>query len=81
MRQITLAGNTAVLDLNKFFYPLHVLQQASTRFEKIAKVSVQEEGGRAIVSLEPKEKGSVEETALEFCNFALALKRELGEHA
>ena len=73
--------NSALIDLNRFFYPLHLVQQAASKFHDVAKVSVQENQGRVIVNLIPKENKGVESIALYFCNFVLALKRELGEHA
>jgi len=73
--------NSAELDLSSFFYPMHILQQASLEFEKFAKISVKQKDGRNIVIISAKDPDNVEELALHFCNFALGLKRELGEHA
>ncbi len=83
MYQITFDSekNLATIDLNRFFYPLHLVQQAASKFNNIAEVSVREVQGRVIVSLAPKEDKEAEPMALHFCNFALGLKRELGEHA
>jgi hypothetical protein len=73
--------NIATIDLNGFFYPLHLLQLSAAEFSKVANVSVKKEGLRASVEIRPLLGGKAYETALHFCNFALALKRELGEHA
>jgi len=83
MRQIKLdlEKNLAIVDLNAFFYPVHVLQQAEAEFRSIAKISIKNSGNRAIVTIFPKGEEKPGETALHFCNFALALKRELGQHA
>lgn len=81
MHQITLDSQNATIDLNALFYPKHLLGQAAARFRQIAEVSVREENGRHLVTIKPAERGTAEETALEFCNYLLALKRELGEHA
>ncbi len=83
MSQIKLQGKakTAQIDLNAFFYPMHVLQQAAQSFKEVAEISVKQEKGRAKVSIKARGKNSPEETALHFCNYALALRRELGEHA
>lgn len=82
-RQITLdkEKNLATVDLNAFFYPLHLLQSSAAEFGKSAKISVEKKGVRATVTIRPFGNEKAEETALHFCNFALALKRELGEHA
>ena len=83
MRQIDLdrESNTATINLNTSFYPLHILQQSSLEFKKIASFGITKDGNRALVKISPKGRHSAEQTALHFCNFALALKRELGEHA
>ena len=83
MYQIKIDGgkNSATIDLNRSFYPMHLIQQAASKFHDVAEVSVREKQGRVIVSLVPKENEGAESIALHFCNFALALKRELGEHA
>ena len=83
MRQITLdrKGNSATISLNAFFYPLHVLQQVSQEFKKIACVDIKNQGNRNLVKISPKGKSSADQAALHFCNYALALKRELGQHA
>tara|TARA_Y100000310_G_C20276805_1_gene620661 strand:+ start:68 stop:319 length:252 start_codon:yes stop_codon:yes gene_type:complete len=83
MRQIKLdkENNSATLDLDSFFYPIHLVQQAGAAFENLASVSVKRQEGRIKVELKPKGKDSAEETALYFCNFVLGLKRELGENA
>ena len=83
MHQIKLdvEKNLAIVDLSTFFYPLHILQQAAAEFKGIAKISIKNSGNRAIVCISPKGKEKAGETALHFCNFALALKRELGQHA
>jgi len=83
MHQIKLdkAGKKATIDLNAFFYPLHVLQQSAASFSKIAKVSVKQEKDRAMVEITPKGKEKAFDTALHYCNYSLALKREFGEHA
>jgi len=83
MRQIRLdrKGNSAEIDFNKFFYPLHILQQGATAFKEVADISVEDLGHRALVTVSPKGDGSSEQAALHFCNFALGLKRELGENA
>lgn len=82
MRQISLdrKSNTASIDLSTFFYPLHVLQQASAQFKDIAAIDIEKEGNRATVKIRPRE-GNAEQHALHFCNYALGLKRELGKHA
>ena len=79
--KIDAGKNSATIDLNRSFYPLHLVQQASSKFNSVAEVSVKEKQGRIIVGLEPKNTETAESAALHFCNFALALKRELGEHA
>lgn len=83
MAQITLdrKKGTATISLSQFFYPLHLLQQAAAQFSGIAKISVSAEGERAIVAVMPLGKTKAEDALLHFCNFALSLKRELGEHA
>ncbi len=83
MRQITLdkKKNTAFLDLNSFFYPRHLLQFAKAEFSKNAQISFSQENGRTKVEIKPKGKASAEETALYFCNYALGLKQEFGDHA
>ena len=83
MHQIKLdrQKNSAEIDLNAFFYPKHILEQATVPFRKIAEITLKEEKGRHCVLVKPKEKGKAEKTALHFCNYALSLKRELGEHA
>ena len=83
MRQIKQgkAANSVTIDLNSFFYPLHIVQATSAEFSRVAKVTVRKAHGRVLVSLKPKGKENAKETALHFCNFALGLKRELGEHA
>ncbi len=73
--------NSAELDLSSFFYPMHILQQAGLEFENFAKISVKQKDSRNLVIISPKGNGNVQELALHFCNFALGLKRELGEHA
>ena len=73
--------NSAMIDLNRFFYPLHLIQQAASKFRDVAEVSVRENQNRVIVNLVPKGNKGAEPLALHFCNFTLALKRELGEHA
>lgn len=83
MRQISLdrEKNLATIDLNAFFYPLHLLQASAAEFKKTAKISVEKKGVRTIVAIRPLGKEKAEEIALHYCNFALAMKRELGEHA
>lgn len=81
MRQITLdkKKGIAILDLNSFFYPLHLLQFAKSEYAKIAKISISRNNGRARVEI--KTGQDPEETALHFCNFVLGLKQEFGDHA
>ena len=83
MHQIGLdrKSNTAFLDLNSSFYPMHLVQQTVAEFKNTAKISLRERKGRLLLSIKPKGNKDAEETALHFCNFALALKRELGQHA
>jgi hypothetical protein len=83
MHQITLdrKSNSATIDLNVFFYPVHILHQSSAEFKEIAGFDIISKANRAIVTIFPKDNSSAEQAALHFCNFALALKRELGEHA
>ena len=83
MRQIRLdrKDNSAEIDFNKFFYPLHLLQQGAAAFKEVADISVKDLNQRALVTITPKGKESSEQAALYFCNFALGLKRELGENA
>jgi len=83
MRQITIdkKKNTAAVNVNSFFYPLHLLQFAKAEYAGIAKISISQGKGRALVEISPKEKRAAEETALQFCNFVLSLKREFGDHA
>jgi hypothetical protein len=71
----------ATIDLNLFFYPLHLLQKAAASFANISEISIQRNGSRVILKIKPVGKGNAFEIALHFCNFALSLKRELGEHA
>ena len=82
MRQIKLDSKKAraTIDLSSLFYPKNLLQLAAAEYAGIANVSIKETGNRLLVEIKPKE-GSAEQTALHFCNFALGLKRELGQHA
>jgi len=73
--------NSAQISLSSYFYPKHLLQQAALQFSKIAKISISDENARIIINVRPFGKASAEEAALHFCNFALGLKRELGENA
>ena len=83
MRQISIGskGNSAEISLNKSFYRLHLLQQAAAAFKEVGDVSIKGLGQRALVTITPKRGQNSEQAALHFCNFALALKRELGENA
>lgn len=79
--KINCEKNLATIDLNRFFYPLHLVHQAASKFQGIAAVLVQKNKARVLVEITPKGIESPESIALHFCNFVLALKRELGEHA
>jgi len=79
--KLDLKNNSAILGLNSFFYPKHILQRSALEFAKLAKISLREENGRIVVNINPKGNEKAGETALHFCNFALSLKQELGQHA
>ena len=81
MRQIKLDKGKALVDLSKFFYPKQVLNLALKEFKEIADISIEEKENRLFLKIAPKKGNKAEETALQFCNFALSLRQELGEHA
>jgi len=66
--------NTALLDLNPFFYPESVVEQAAKAFEGLCTVSHSAKANRLVVEIVPK-KGSCEKAALEFLNYLLPLRK------
>ncbi|MBN2067361.1 MAG: HxsD-like protein [Candidatus Diapherotrites archaeon] len=77
IRQLTLdkGKNAAVLDLNAFFYPEHLVKQAAAAFESVCTAKVVPKGTRVIVELASLHKEKPEGVALNFCNYCLALKQ------
>jgi len=66
--------NTALLDLNPFFYPESVVEQAAKAFEGLCSVSHSSRANRLFVEIAPKQ-GPCEKTALEFLNYLLSLRK------
>lgn len=63
----------AELELNRDFYPEHVLRKSARDFGKVFNVDIEERRGKFIITLKLREnKTGVEEATYEFLNYLLA---------
>jgi hypothetical protein len=69
--------NIASLDLNPFFYPETVIAQAKKEFSKLCSFKSNSKNNRLHLEIRVSKGLDAEQTALNFLNFALALRREL----
>lgn len=69
--------NSALLDLNPFFYPLKTVKETAVAFKALCSTKFREEGGRLLVEIKAKPKQDCEETTLNFLNYALAVRKEM----
>jgi hypothetical protein len=61
------------IQLNKFFYPKELINQAVKDYESICDIKIIDNDQRFIVTLELKQPGNLKEVTGEFCNYILAL--------
>jgi hypothetical protein len=69
--------NTALLDLNAFFYPPKVIGESAAAFREACSVKHSRKGDRLLIEILPAKSGNAEEIALNFLNYALSVRKEL----
>jgi len=63
----------AELELNRDFYPEHILRKSAEDFGKVFNVDIEEREGKFIITLKLRgNKTGVEEATYEFLNYLLA---------
>lgn len=70
-------GKRALFDLNPFFYPPKAIERAAGAFRGICSVKSMQKGSRLMLELIVPKKLNAEETALNFLNYALSIRREM----
>lgn len=71
--KINKKGKRAELELNRDFYPEHVLRKSAKDFRKVFYVDIKEKGEKFAITLKVRRnKTGIEEAAYEFLNYLLA---------